>query len=60
VAARIAAARDRQATRYARLPAERRIRSNAELDGKLLDEIAEPDAEGRRLLNDAADRLGIR
>ncbi|MDE2166107.1 MAG: ATP-binding protein [Alphaproteobacteria bacterium] len=60
VAARVAAARGRQAMRYAGLPAERRIRSNAELDGKLLDEVAQPDADGRRLLNDAADRLGIR
>jgi len=60
VAARVASARARQAARYAKLPAERRIRSNAELDGKLLDEIAKPDADGTKLLNDAAERFGIR
>src|SRR5271169_2521563 len=40
VARRVAAARRRQATRYADLPAERRIRTNAEADGALLDEVA--------------------
>ncbi|MGH6975501.1 MAG: YifB family Mg chelatase-like AAA ATPase, partial [Stellaceae bacterium] len=59
VAARVAASRARQATRYAKLPAERRIRSNAELDGKLLDELAKPDTEGAKLLNDAAERLKL-
>jgi magnesium chelatase family protein len=59
VAARVAAARARQTARYARLPAERRIRTNAELDGELLDEIAAPDAEGKRLLLDAAERLRL-
>ena len=36
-----------------------RIRSNAEADGALLDEIAAPDAEGRRLLAEATERLRL-
>ncbi len=59
VAARVAAARARQAARFARLPADRRIRTNAEADGMLLDEIAAPDVEGRRLLAEAAERLRL-
>ena len=59
VAARVAAARARQRARFARLPADRRIRTNAEADGTLLDEIASPDADGRKLLSDAAERLRL-
>jgi len=59
MAARVAAARARQKARFARLPAERRIRTNAEADGTLLDEIAAPDPEGKKLLNDAAERLRL-
>ncbi|HXZ00635.1 MAG TPA: YifB family Mg chelatase-like AAA ATPase [Stellaceae bacterium] len=59
VAARVAAARARQGARYARLPADRRIRTNAELDGQLLDELAAPEAEGKRLLMEAAERLRL-
>jgi magnesium chelatase family protein len=59
IAARVAAARAIQRIRYGSLPPERRIRTNAEADGALLDEIASPDADGRRLLNDAIDRLRL-
>ena len=59
VARRVAAARARQAARYARLPADRRIRTNAALDGQLLDELASPDADGKRLLMDASERLHL-
>jgi magnesium chelatase family protein len=59
VAARIAAARRRQAARFSRLPEPRRIRTNAEADGELLDRIATPDADGRRLMTDAAERLHL-
>ncbi|HTS92301.1 MAG TPA: ATP-binding protein, partial [Stellaceae bacterium] len=59
IAARIAKARARQAQRYAALPEDRRIRTNAEADGRLLDDIAAPDPEGRKLLLDAADRLHL-
>jgi magnesium chelatase family protein len=59
VAARVATARARQAARYQRLPADRRIRTNAELDGQLLDELAGPDADGKRHLVDATERLHL-
>ena len=59
VARRVAAARKRQAARYAPLPAERRVGTNAEADGALLDEIAAPDPDGRALLVRAADRLRL-
>ena len=59
VARRVAAARARQAKRYAALPIQRRIRTNAEADGALLDEIASPEASGRALLLRAAERLRL-
>jgi magnesium chelatase family protein len=59
IARRVAAARARQAERFRALPADRRIRTNAEAEGELLTEIAEPDAEGRRLLTEAAERLRL-
>ena len=59
VAARIAAARARQAQRFAKLPEDGRPRSNAEADGQLLEEIAAPDAEGRRLLTQAAEAMKL-
>ena len=42
VAGRVMAARARQAKRYAELSGELRIRTNAEADGALLDEVATP------------------
>jgi magnesium chelatase family protein len=59
VANRIAAARMRQTRRYAALPGEQKIRSNAEADGGLLEQVAAPDAAGRRLLVEAAERLRL-
>ncbi|HEX3951938.1 MAG TPA: YifB family Mg chelatase-like AAA ATPase [Stellaceae bacterium] len=59
IARRVAAARARQVKRYAGLSADRRIRTNAEADGALLDEIAAPDAAGRVLLQRAAERLRL-
>jgi magnesium chelatase family protein len=59
VARRVAAARARQAARYAALPSQKRIRTNAEADGVLLDEIATPEAGGRALLLRAAERLRL-
>jgi magnesium chelatase family protein len=59
MAARVAAARERQRRRFARLPEDRRIRSNAEADGTLLDEIATPEADGKRLLVEASERLHL-
>jgi magnesium chelatase family protein len=69
VARRIAAARDRQRARYTAgsqiaqgwgaLATERRIATNAEADGALLDEVALPEAEARALLIRAAERLHL-
>jgi len=59
VAKRVAAARARQSARFSRLPSDIRIRTNAEADGVLLDQISAPDADGRRLMVDAAERLHL-
>jgi magnesium chelatase family protein len=59
VARRVRAAREVQRLRYATLADERRIRTNAEADGALLDEVAQVDADGRRLLTDATERLRL-
>jgi magnesium chelatase family protein len=55
VAARVAAARARQRARYA----DSAIRTNAEADGKLLEAVAAPDADGRKLLAEAAEKLRL-
>jgi len=59
IAHRVAAARARQARRYATLPAERRIRTNAEAERSLLDETATPEPAGRALMLRAAERLRL-
>jgi magnesium chelatase family protein len=56
VAARVEAARARQNARFADHP---RVRVNADMEGRLLDEVATPDAEGRALLNRVAERFGL-
>ncbi len=55
VVSRVAAARERQAVRYA----GEAVASNAEVDGQLLDEVATPDAGGRKLLAEAAERFKL-
>jgi magnesium chelatase family protein len=50
VAARVAAARALQSQRYRDVP----VRSNAEVDGELLEAVATPDEPGRALLAQAA------
>ncbi|OJY35148.1 MAG: AAA family ATPase [Rhodobacterales bacterium 65-51] len=56
VAARVAAARTLQTRRFASHPG---LRVNADAEGRLLEEIATPDAEGRALLNRVAERFGL-
>jgi magnesium chelatase family protein len=58
VAARVAAARTIQATRY-RAYKESGIRTNAEADGELLEAVAAPDTPGRDLLTQAAERMRL-
>ncbi|WP_299152179.1 YifB family Mg chelatase-like AAA ATPase [uncultured Tateyamaria sp.] len=55
VAARVAAARAVQATRFGNTTA----RCNADLSGAALDEHASPDEDGRTLLTRVADRFGL-
>jgi magnesium chelatase family protein len=55
IAARVAAARDIQRTRYASKP----VRTNAEADGELLEAVARPDAAGLALLAKAVDALKL-
>jgi magnesium chelatase family protein len=59
VAARVGAARAIQSERYASASPERTLRNNAEVDGELLEQVAAPDAEGRKLLTDAATRMRL-
>ncbi len=56
VAARVAAARSVQAARFAGHPD---LHQNADAEGRLLEEIAAPDAEGRDLLTRMAERFGL-
>jgi magnesium chelatase family protein len=58
VALRVAAARDRQAKRFQDL-GRPEFRTNAEADGKLLEEIAALDAAGTSLIRDAAEAMQL-
>jgi magnesium chelatase family protein len=55
VGARVAKARAIQTTRYA----GHKARSNAEADGKLLEDVATPDEPGRKLLTQATQALRL-
>jgi magnesium chelatase family protein len=55
---RVSAARRIQAERFAALGLAR-VRTNAECDSSLLEEIASPDRAGLTLLRDAADTLAL-
>ena len=55
---RVAAARQRQAERYRAL-GRPTLRTNAEADGKLLEEIATLDAAGTSLIRDAAEAMNL-
>ncbi len=60
VAVRVAAARDIQRKRFSIVPVtDRPVRTNAEADGTLLEEVAAPDTEGRKLLTEAAERMKL-
>lgn len=56
IAARVAAARDRQTARYRDSPT---LRVNADLEGAALEDHAAPDAEGRALIGRVAERMGL-
>ncbi len=60
VAARVAGARMRQKQRYSACATNGAApRTNAEADGRLLEEVAAPDTPGRALLTEAAERLKL-
>ncbi len=56
VADRVAAARARQAARFSAMDG---VRTNADAEGALLQEIASPDAEGQEFLIRIAERFGL-
>jgi magnesium chelatase family protein len=58
VAARVARARTAQAERYAALKLAH-VRTNAQVQGPVLEEVARPDASGLALLRDAADAMAL-
>ncbi len=58
VALRVAAARQRQKDRFSALGLPH-LRTNAEADGTLLEEIARPDQPGLKLLREAADAMNL-
>jgi magnesium chelatase family protein len=58
VRARVAKAREVQRARFVALGAKG-VRTNAECSGRLLEDIAAPDAEGAKLLRQAADTLQL-
>jgi magnesium chelatase family protein len=58
VAARVAAARDIQLKRYTSAGLTD-VRTNAEAPAALLEEIAQPDAQGQKLLRDAAEAMRL-
>ena len=55
VAARVATARDLQFQRLSALNTD--VMTNAEADGEMLEQIAAPDADGRALLTQAAEKM---
>lgn len=55
VSARVAAARARQSARYA----DHQARTNAEIDGELMEAVATPDDAGRKLLAQAAEAMRL-
>jgi magnesium chelatase family protein len=58
IAARVARARDRQAERYARLDLPG-VRTNAQVQSAMLDEIARPDSTGLALIREAAEAMRL-
>ena len=58
VAERVALARERQAARYAGIGLPQ-IRSNAAVSGAVLEDVAQPDANGMTLLREAADAMRL-
>jgi magnesium chelatase family protein len=58
IAERVAAARERQASRYAAIGLPH-LRSNAAVSGAVLEDVARPDSGGLSLLREAADAMRL-
>ena len=58
IAERVAAARERQAARYAAIGLPH-LRSNAAVSGAVLEDVARPDSGGLSLLREAADAMRL-
>ncbi len=56
IALRVARARDRQSRRFTNAPG---MRVNADMEGRVLEDMAAPDAEGRALIARVAERFGL-
>ena len=59
VTARVAVARQTQQARYREAGAPEAVRTNADADGELLEAVAAPEADGRRLLTQAVDAMRL-
>jgi len=59
VAARVAAAQAVQRERYAAFRGDGSVRRNADADGEILEAVASPDASGRTLLTEAAEKMRL-
>ena len=59
IAARVARARRVQAQRYAGVDGAQPVRTNAQADGELLELVAAPDAAGRKLITEAAEKMRL-
>jgi magnesium chelatase family protein len=59
IAARVARARAVQARRYAGMDGPAPVRTNAQADGELLELVAAPDAAGRKLVTEAAEKMRL-
>lgn len=59
VAARVAAARDIQIARFRELAPDKSLHTNAQAEGEVLEKIADPDEDGRKLLTEAIDAMHL-
>jgi magnesium chelatase family protein len=59
IAARVKAARDIQRARFEGVDSPVPLRTNADADGKLLEEIAAPEPQGAQLLSEAAEKMRL-
>jgi len=59
VAARVQKTRQLQMDRYQNLDYPETIRTNAQVDGKLLEKVAAPDTDGKSLMEEAVDKMRL-